>query len=149
MLGRPVRCDALEQLAPALDRRPPPRRERGVAEPLGPELPEDANVAGAEVLAEIGAGLAPFVRQRLRPGEQLPLALEQAFVLDIEDGGEKLLLATEVVVDERELHAGALGDRTCRRPGCPVFGEHVAGRRQDQQPGVVPAGPPQVLFRRT
>ena len=75
---------------------------------LVPELPEDADVARAEILSEVGAYRAPLPGERLSAGIERPLALEQALVLVLEDGGEQAALAAEVVVDERELDAPLL-----------------------------------------
>src|SRR5437899_10447691 len=67
-LGRPPRGDAFEQRAPAGQRLAPAAGKLLVGQAGGPQLPEDAHVAGPEVLAKVRAGGAPLRRERLGPG---------------------------------------------------------------------------------
>ena len=146
----PLLRDAGQQVPPARDRISPVPRQLLVREPDGPQLPEDAHVARAEVLAQVGAGGAPLFGQGLRSREQSSLTLEEALVLPLENLGEQVLLAAEVVVDERELHVGAIGDRARRGACVAVFRKRVAGGIQDQDPCVLPSRSAQIdLLGRT
>jgi len=140
VLLHPVGGDLHQQLVPTRERSTPVLPQAFVGEADGPELPEDADVAGAQVLVQVGARRQVLLGERLRPGEERALALEQALVLAVEDGDEELLLSAEVVVDEGEPDAGRLGDRPRRRPGLAVGREDVPGRVEDLLPRVGPAG---------
>ena len=144
MLGLPLGGDLREQLPPAGDHRPPCRRQSLVGEADRPQLPEDADVPGTQVLAEVGARRQPLLGERPGPREHVALPLQQPGVLAGEDCGEQLLLAAEVVVDERGLDAGHLGDSPRRRRRVPVLGQHLSRRVEDLGTRVLAAGAAQV-----
>jgi hypothetical protein len=143
-LGGPGRDDAREQVAPPGHRFAPAARELLVREPGGPELPEDAHVARAEVLAEVTARRAPFLGERLVALVEGTLPREQAGVLLLEQRGEERPLAAEVVVDEREAHVRPVGDGAGGRACVAVVAEKIARRVQDLGASRVPARDPLV-----
>ena len=127
------------QVAPAGRRRAPARRQLGVGEARRPQLPQHAHVAGLEVLVEQVAGDAPLLRQRAGGGEELALAYEQLLVLAVEHLDQQALLAAEVVVDEREAHAGPVGHRARARAAVAVLDQDVARRVDDPVSRGLPA----------
>ena len=52
---------------------------------------------------------------------------------------QKIFLAAEVIVGQRQVHAGALGDGAQRDAVEPAFGEAPLGRVQDREPRRVAA----------
>ena len=82
------------------------------------KLPEDADVAGADIFTQVGASGSPLLGQR--PGSRVQglLALQEPRVLALEQGRQQTAAAAEVVVDERQPHAGSLRHRARgrRRP---------------------------------
>ena len=107
LLVAPCSCDLGEEFAPSRHGGAPTGSQAGIREADGPELPQDPDVSGAQVLTKIGARSQPLLGEGLRASEELSLPSEQELILPVEHGSEQLLLAAEVVMDEREANTGA------------------------------------------
>jgi hypothetical protein len=71
------------------------------------------------------------------------LALEEELVLALEHLQQQALLAAEVVVHEREAHAGLVGDGTRTGRGMAALEQDLARRVDDPPPRRLPPhGPP-------
>ena len=86
----------LDELAPAALGSAPAFGELGVGESCGPQLPEDSDVAGADVLAQVVAGGAPLLGEGTAVVEHRPLAVEQTLREVLENGKEQAALGAEV-----------------------------------------------------
>lgn len=145
-VGGPVGEDRLEQLAPACSRRAPACGQLGVGEAGGPQLPEHPHVARLHVVVEEAAGRAPFIGQRAGLGVEASLALEQLPVLALEHRNQQLLFAAEVVVDERQVDLGPLGDGAGSGAAVAALDKHVAGGVEDAKACRLPASRSSVGF---
>ena len=114
LLGLEAVQAGLDEVAPAALGGAPAFGEFGVADSCGPEFPEYAYVAGADVFAQVVAGRSPLVGEGALVGEQGVLAFEQAVGEVFEHGHQQPALGAEVVVDEREPGAARWRRRASR-----------------------------------
>ncbi len=80
--------------------------------------------------------------RRARPGEHFQGLAVELFEVVFEHGLVKPLLALEVIIEQRLVHAGLGGDEVGARAGQAGPGEHAFGGGQDRSPGPGPCRAP-------